>query len=96
MQHFTFIHDFVDQTDPQGRTYKQINTSKSHDIPIGTLIELVSGVRLFVVFHGRDCDMTPLYYLCHRQTDTEQKESGFRNPEWLGGFPQGTLTIVDC
>ena len=57
------IHDLTDPSDPQGRSYKQVNQSKSHSIPLGTLVELESGCRMFVVFHGRDCDETPLYYL---------------------------------
>lgn len=57
------IADLVDDNDPYGRTYRQINLEKTHNIPIGTLVEMNNGVRLFVAKHTRDCDETPLYSL---------------------------------
>ena len=58
------IHGLIDPNDPQGRTYKQINATNNHAIPIGALVEDTdTGVRLFVAKHTRDCDMTPLYSL---------------------------------
>lgn len=56
-----------------GKTWKENNLSIKHDIPLGTLVEIVYkceyeenfestyGLRLFVVNHSRDCDGTPLY-----------------------------------
>ena len=56
-----------------GKTYREENNAKSHNIPIGTLVEVdfddsylespKKGLRLFVVGHDRDCDGTPLYSL---------------------------------
>lgn len=37
---------------------------KKHNIPIGSLVELANGARVFVIKHTRDCDgETPLYSL---------------------------------
>lgn len=96
---FTAIHDLVDQSDPQGRTYKQVNAEKVHRIPVGTLVEVVStGVRAFVVKHSRDCDMTPHYYLSMRQDDIGKTATecgsigeGFRPSHWSGGWPEHSL-----
>ena len=57
------VADFVDPGDPQGRTYRQVNAERKHLIPIGTLVEMDDGMRLYIVRHDRDCDMTPLYAL---------------------------------
>lgn len=47
-----------------GKTIKEVNLEKNHNIPIGALVEIKSnGVRMFVVKHTRDCDGTPLYSL---------------------------------
>jgi len=56
-----------------GKTWREENESKSHNIPLGTLVEVDfddsclesprKGLRLFVVSHDRDCDGTPLYGL---------------------------------
>ena len=55
-----------------GKTIKQNNLSRSHNIPLDTLVELESGVRLFVTEHTRDCDGTPLYTLAEYQTTSEE------------------------
>lgn len=78
-----------------GKTYREINREKVHNISIRTLVELESGVRLFVVHHGRDCDETPLYELSYRQDDIQQKVPGFRNYGWVGGFAEESLTVVE-
>jgi len=44
-----------------GKTIKENNTAIKHSIPIGTLVEIETGVRLFILKHHRDCDGTPLY-----------------------------------
>lgn len=95
MKSIIFVHDFTDPDDPQGRTYKQINASKQHNIPIGALVELDSGARLFVVHHGRDYDMTPLYYMSYDSTDIEQRRKDFKNPGWTGGWPEDALSVVE-
>lgn len=56
-----------------GKSYRQENNERIHNIPVGTLVEVdfddeclespKKGLRLFVVGHDRDCDGTPLYSL---------------------------------
>lgn len=56
-----------------GKTFREENNEKKHNIPLGALVEVdfddthcespKSGLRLFVVSHDRDCDGTPLYSL---------------------------------
>jgi hypothetical protein len=83
-----------------GKSYREENNEKVHNIPLGTLVEVdfddsfcdkpVSGLRLFVVSHDRDCDGTPLYSLSFnrdwKETPSElipriaylmQKDSGY-------------------
>lgn len=57
------ISDLRDPADPQGRSYREVNAAKIHKYPLGALVELDHGVRLWVVHHARDCDQTPLYCL---------------------------------
>ena len=69
-----FMKNIADITNPKtGKTYREENEAKMHNIPLGTLVEVVldaddsaiasNGLRLFVVAHERDCDGTPLYAL---------------------------------
>lgn len=88
------VSDLIDPDDPGRRTYRQVNAARTHAIPVGTLVELEDGVRLWVVHHDRDCDMTPLYYMSYRRDDTVQERPGFRNPGWTGGFPESALRII--
>jgi hypothetical protein len=73
----TYVN-FKDIVEENGKTIEQNNLTKSHNIPIGSLVEvktsewygkgacIKSHARLFVVGHERDCDGTPLYTLCKR------------------------------
>jgi hypothetical protein len=82
-----FIHvaDIVDQD--TGKTYREMNAETMHAIPIGTLVEVVRvGLRLHVVAHRRDCDMTPLYSL-------GLVEPG-RVQEWDHGYVEDSLMII--
>lgn len=93
---FINIADLRDPNDPQGRSYRQINTVKTHSIPIGSLVEIEdTGVRMYIVAHDRDCDMTPLYYLSPYRDDTVREREGFRNTRWIGGYPESALTVVE-
>jgi hypothetical protein len=74
--------------------YREVNSGRVHTIPIGSLVELESGARLFVVHHGRDCDQTPLYYLSSYKEDVAVKRQGFRNPTWIGGYSESSLREV--
>jgi hypothetical protein len=89
------IHNLKDPSDKQGRSYKEINLGKNHKIPLGMLVELDGGVRLFVVKHTRDCDGTPLYSLCHDKEDTEQEREGFGNFGWVNGFNEDSLIVIN-
>lgn len=88
------VADLRDPADQQGRTYRQVNAEKKHQIPLGSLVETEDGVRLFVVHLGRDCDQTPLYWLSHDKDDTEVERQGFRNRWWLGGYAEESLKPI--
>ena len=78
------IADLVDTDDPKGRTYREINAAKKHTHPIGTLVELVNGCRLYIVKHTRDCDQTPMYSLgCYKDRPLEH------------GYVDDSLTVID-
>lgn len=94
MTYLINIADLRDPDDPQGRSYRQVNAEKQHRIPIGALVELPTGARLFVVHHGRDCDQTPLYYLSADADDTTKEREHFRNSSWVGGYSESHLTPV--
>lgn len=88
------IADLRDPDDPQGRSYRHVNAEQQHTIPIGTLVQLASGARAFVVYHGRDCDQTPLYYVSLDPEDTEERIPGWKNTSWAGGYSENSLTII--
>ncbi len=88
------VADLVDPNDPDGRTYRQVNTAKIHIIEIGTLVELESGVRLFVVQHNRDCDRTPLYCLGPDPEDLEPRYGFAMNPGWISGYAEESLRTL--
>ena len=74
---------FHDMVQDNGKTIKEENLEKGHNIPIGTLVETKYStwhgagacekvhVRLWVVAHERDCDGTPLYTLCKNRNPSE-------------------------
>jgi len=68
------------------RTYRDVNLEKKHSIPIGALVELETGARLFVLRHVRDCDGTPLYTL-----DTCKR---FLSALAHRGYPEESLTEI--
>lgn len=106
MTQFIFIADLKDPNDPKGRMYRQVNATMQHNIPIGALVELVfeddefldeedyRGVRLYVVYHARDCDQTPLYCLAWNRHDTNKEEQGFYNRTWLNGVSEDSLKVI--
>lgn len=69
-----------------GKTWRQQNMEKVHNIPRGTLVEISygedsyakndpeskEGLRLFVCGHTRDCDGSPLYDLSHNRNATDE------------------------
>lgn len=89
------VYDLVDPHDPQGRTWKQINAELTHQIPLGSLVELTSGVRLFVAYLGRDCDMTPLYWLTADSAWIGgDPESPYVRTYWNGGYSEESLKVI--
>lgn len=88
------LADLKDPNDGAGRTYREVNAAKKHSIPVGSLVELETGVRLFVAYQGRDCDMTPLYWLTAASDDLIELRPGFANPGWHGGYPEESLTVI--
>lgn len=86
--------DMKDPNDPLGRSYREVNREKKHLYPVGTLVELDDGVRLWIVAHTRDCDQTPLYELSHDKNDIVAKRPGFRNDSWTGGRSEDSMTVI--
>jgi len=84
----TFVSDIVCE---DGRTVKEHNLDLKHQIPLGTLVEVLpsdypdeeddphtsitTGTRIFIVGHGRDCDGTPLYHLSSNKNAMRLLES---------------------
>ena len=67
-----------------GKTYRQTNEDKIHTVTLGSLVELETGVRLFIVEHVRDFDGTPLYNLCHDKDWKEGEDIQLGNTTILG------------
>lgn len=85
------LHDIVDSSDSQGRTFKQINMARAHKYALNSLIELKNGARVFLARYARDCDGTPMYdvmpttcmcvaELAFMQTD-KYREYALRHPK---------------
>lgn len=85
MSNIIMVSDIVEAN---GKTCKENNLEKRHEIAIGTLVEIIYksdyedeeeskyGLRLFVVNHSRDCDGTPLYDMSfNKAAYKEYKES---------------------
>lgn len=82
--------NIADIIEENGKTVRENNLEKTHDLPLGTLAEVKFDrwhsdgacekihARLWVVSHDRDCDGTPLYSL-----------SPFKEPM----FVEGSLKI---
>lgn len=85
------VADLQDRSDPQGRTYRQVNAAKTHAIPIGALVELEDGERMFIKRHTRDCDQTPLYSIGMKDDDVD---SGLLC-NWHHGYGEENMTPID-
>lgn len=74
--------EFSEIVEENGKTIRENNMEKTHQIPLGTLVEVSeSGIRLFVCSQGRDCDGTPLYGL---SADQDFRPPGpFRESEYF-------------
>jgi hypothetical protein len=93
MIEFINVADLKDPSDLQGRSYRQVNAEKEHALPIGALVELETGERLYVAMHQRDCDMTPLYGLAMKDWAEEQNEL-IRRRKIFGGYGEESLTVI--
>jgi hypothetical protein len=94
MKTFINIADLKDPDDHLGRSYREVNAEKKHLFPVGALVELESGARLFVVKQTRDCDQTPLYSLCADKEDTQQEDQRFGNRQWHNGYSEDSLKLI--
>jgi hypothetical protein len=100
--------NIADLRDPEtGKTYRELNLAKQHNIPTGSLVEIIAdteedrvgGVRLFVAWQGRDCDGTPLYWLTPqrdtvRYDNTHAPRDEYWKGPYFGGFAEESLTVV--
>ena len=91
-----------------GKTFRQENNEKIHNIPLGTLVEVdfddsdgdpKRGLRLFVVSHDRDCDGTPLYSLSFNKNWRNdlygEQFKQFMNMQIDSGYSEGCLKVCD-
>lgn len=73
------------------------NCEMEHKFPIGSLVEIRNGVRLFVIMHTRDCDGTPLYVLTAFKEDLENiawsEEHNYNN--FIGGITEEEMRLVE-
>lgn len=90
------LESLSDMIESNGKTVRQNNLEKKHNIPLGTLVEINSacdsdfawaGVRMYVSAYGRDCDGTPLYTL------GPKGECEFH---CVGGFGEDNLVVVQA
>lgn len=77
-----------------GKSYRQVNEEKRHAIPIGSLVELSTGARLFVVYHARDCDQAPLYSLADDMEPRFSSESPYATAHWSNGYGEEDLKVI--
>jgi hypothetical protein len=98
----------ADMVNPQtGQTWREENLARTHGIPVGALVEIVSdpeypdderendGLRLLVAHRGRDCDETPLYWLTAQPETvglTWEELGPWRR--WYGGHAEEGLKVI--
>ena len=99
MKEVLFIGDIVESN---GKTIRQNNLEKKHNINLGELVEVKyeewhgNGAcekihaRLWVVSHGRDCDGTPLYSLSAYKTEN----IAWQLHDIRTGFAEESLTVI--
>jgi len=88
---FINVADLVDPADPQGRSYREVNNSRSHKFNVGDLVEIDGGVRLFIAKQTRDCDRTPLYCLTHEVLG----EFPYDMRHWSYGFCEDGMKLIN-
>jgi hypothetical protein len=82
----TYLINFKNIIEKNGKTIYENNMDKKHKFPIGSLVEYEDGMRLFVKAHTRDCDGTPLYSLGEKSED--------RRDHWIHGYNEKYLTLI--
>ncbi len=92
-----FIHDITNPA--TGNTYKEDNLKLKHKFEIGDLVELGSGVRLFIAAQNRDCDGSLLYSLTIDLEDyffyMKECNEGFSTLAGTAiGYPEESLTLI--
>ena len=108
MTEIIMFHNIVEDN---GKTIKENNMEKIHNIPIDSLVEVKYDTwhgngacekvhaRLWVVSHDRDCDGTPLYTLAEEKlkicNELEEYFGGKYRVKKRTGFSEESLTIVE-
>lgn len=91
------FHNIADTVNPEtGKTYREENHEKTHNIPLHSLVETGEGLRLWVVEHSRDCDGTPLYSLSFNKEWSEDMAMSTIAVRFnkSGGHPEEDLKII--
>lgn len=95
-----YIIAFGDIVEENGKTIRENNMEKGHNIPVGALVEVTyddwhgggacskTHARLWVVKQGRDCDGTPLYWLSKTKLE-KQDPVQIHYPDGFDGQPFG-------
>jgi len=99
MAKITMLHDIVEKN---GKTIKENNLDKQHNLKIGDLVEITfkpyEGVRLFICKLSRDCDGTPLYCLTINLTEFKRQQSeGYSNfyyTSFYTGFSDSSIKLI--
>ena len=90
------FYNVADLKNPKtGKTWRQENAELVHNISIGTLVEdIEEGIRLFVIYQGRDCDMEPIYWLSPYPYIRYPNDMAMEKMQWIGGYCEGDLKII--
>ena len=75
---------------------REENLAKKHNIPLGSLVELEDGARLWVVNRSRDCDGTPHYDLAVNPLEPlyDDVDQFFYSARIYHGFLEESLFVV--
>lgn len=91
-----YVMNVADIVEENGKTIRQNNQEKTHDLPVGTLVEVKYDewfdggacskvqARLWVWSHDRDCDGTPLYSLSPHKKDHFERAKIVLPPGYWG------------
>lgn len=94
MVNISNVADLTNPSEPQGRTYRQVNAEKTPAIPIGTLVELETGERLRKVDVDPDLVRITLLPLLRPLSAYESVNSNMRIQEWI--IPKDCLAAVEA